>query len=170
MNALNDALPLLGTRSGRAARVAVEVLMDTGRRPDEICQLPLDCMDRDGDGKYVLVYTDYKENRLHRRLPIPDSTAALIRGQQAAVRAAFPDTDPRDLILIPVAMTNPDGSKSLRATGLTNLHRGWVDQLPEFRLTDGGASRTRQSSPTPTGTPTPSGMPMPELRSRCCAS
>jgi hypothetical protein len=40
MNALNDALPLLETRSGRAARVAVEVLMDTGRRPDEICQLP----------------------------------------------------------------------------------------------------------------------------------
>jgi hypothetical protein len=61
MNALNDALPLLETRSGRPTRVVVEVLMDTGRRPDEICQLPLDCLERDGDGKYVLIYTDYKE-------------------------------------------------------------------------------------------------------------
>jgi hypothetical protein len=138
MNALNDALPLLETKSGRASRVTVEILMDTGRRPDEVCQLPLDCLERDGDGKYVLVYTDYKENRLHRRLPIPDSTAALIRGQQAAVREAFPDTDPRDLVLIPAASANPQGTKSLRATGLTNLHRVWVDQLPEFRLTDGG--------------------------------
>jgi site-specific recombinase XerD len=138
MNALNDALPSLETKSGRASRVTVEILMDTGSRPDEVCQLPLDCLERDGDGKYVLVYTDYKENRLHRRLPIPDSTAALIRGQQAAVREAFPDTDPRDLVLIPAASANPQGTKSLRATGLTNLHRIWVDQLPEFRLTDGG--------------------------------
>ncbi|MEV6415662.1 site-specific integrase [Kribbella sp. NPDC051718] len=138
MNVLNDALPLLETRSGRSSRVAVEVLMDTGRRPDQVCQLPLDCLDRDGDGKYVLIYTDYKENRLQRRLPIPDSTAALIRGQQAAVREAFPAADPRHLVLIPAASANPQGTKSLRATGLTNLHRGWVDQLPEFRLTDGG--------------------------------
>jgi hypothetical protein len=76
MNALNDALPSLETRTGRASRAAVEILMDTGRRPDEICQRPLDCLERDGDGKYVPVYTGYKENRLHRLLPIPDSTAA----------------------------------------------------------------------------------------------
>lgn len=138
MNALNDALPLLETRSGRTVRVTVEVLMDTGRRPDEVCQLPLDCLERDGDGKYVLVYTDYKENRLHRRLPIPDSTAALIRVQQAAVRAAFPDTDPRELVLLPASSTNPHGTKSLRSPGLTMLHRVWVDQLPPFVLTDGG--------------------------------
>ncbi len=138
MNALNDALPLLVARSGRTTRLAVEVLMDTGRRPDEICQLPLDCLERDGDGKYVLVYTDYKENRLHRRLPIPDSTAHLVLDQQAAVRAAFPDTDPAELALLPAASSNPHGTKSLRATGLTNMHRGWVDQLPPFVLLDGG--------------------------------
>lgn len=138
MNALNDALPLLEAKSGRATRVAVEILMDTGRRPDEICQLPLDCLERDGDGKYVLVYTDYKENRLHRRLPIPDSTAHLVLDQQAAVRAAFPETDPGDLVLIPAASSNPHGAKSLRATGLTNMHRGWVDQVPPFVLPDGG--------------------------------
>ena len=99
---------------------------------------PLDCLDRDGDGKYVLTYTDYKENRLHRRLPIPDSTAALIRGQQAAVRAAFPHTDPETLMLLPATSTNPEGTKPLRATSLTNLHRGWVDQLPKFTLSDDG--------------------------------
>jgi hypothetical protein len=93
MNVLNDALPQLEARSGRDARVAVEILMDTGRRPDQICQLPLDGLERDGDGKYVLIYTDYKENRLHRRLPIPDSTANLVLDQQAAVRAAFPEDE-----------------------------------------------------------------------------
>jgi len=138
MNALNEALPLLEARSGRAARLAVEVLMDTGRRPDEVCQLPLDCLDRDADGKYVLIYTDYKENRLQRRLPIPDSTAALIRGQQAAVRSAFPETASAGLVLLPAVTANPDGAKSLRARVLTNLHRDWVDQLPEFTLSDGG--------------------------------
>jgi integrase len=138
MNALNEALPLLEARSGRATRVAVEILMDTGRRPDEICQLTLDCLERDGAGKYVLIYTDYKENRLHRRLPIPDSIAHLVLDQQAAVRTAFPDTAPADLVLIPAATANPHGTKSLRATGLTNMHRGWVDQLPPFVLTDGG--------------------------------
>ncbi|WP_020578931.1 hypothetical protein [Actinopolymorpha alba] len=51
MNALNDALSILEEISGRAARVAVELLMDTGRRPDEVCQLPLDCLDKDADGK-----------------------------------------------------------------------------------------------------------------------
>lgn len=138
MNALNDALPLLEELSGRAACVAVELLMDTGRRPDEVCQLPLDCLDTDADGKYVLIYTDYKENRLHRRLPIADSTGHVIRDQQAAVRAMFPHTDPGELVLLPKVTANPNGTKSLRARVLCNIHRTWVDQLPDFMLSDGG--------------------------------
>jgi integrase len=138
MNALNDALPILEDISGRAARVAVELLMDTGRRPDEVCQLPLDCLYKDADGKYVLIYTDYKENRLQRRLPIPDSTAKLIREQQATVRAAFPHTKPTQLVLLPAVSANPEGTKPLRSRVLTNIHRTWVDRLPQFVLSDGG--------------------------------
>ena len=38
--------------------------MDTGRRPAEICQLGWDCLDQDPDGKYALIYTDFKDNRV----------------------------------------------------------------------------------------------------------
>jgi len=138
MKALNTCLPLLEDVSGRAARVAVELLMDTGRRPDEVCQLPLDCLEKDADSKYVLIYDDHKENRLQRRLPIPDSTAKLIRDQQAKVPAAFPHTNPADLVLLPAVSANPDGTRPLRARVLTNIHRRWVDRLPEFVLSDGG--------------------------------
>ncbi|WP_166665815.1 tyrosine-type recombinase/integrase [Kribbella caucasensis] len=138
MKALSEALPVLEGLSGRAARVAVEVLMDTGRRPDEVCQLPWDCLDRDSDGKYVLIYTDYKENRLKRRVPIADATAALIRGQQALVQAMFTHTSTAELVLFPAATTNPNGTSSLRAVVLTGLHREWVNRLDEFTLSDGG--------------------------------
>ena len=37
--------------SGRDARVALRLLIDTGRRPAEICNLPRDCLDQDQDGK-----------------------------------------------------------------------------------------------------------------------
>jgi hypothetical protein len=49
-------LPLLEHGpSGREIRVAVELLMDTGRRPEEILRLRLDCLARDPDGAAVLV-------------------------------------------------------------------------------------------------------------------
>ena len=36
--------------SSRETRVAVELLIDTGRRPAEICTLDWDCLARDADG------------------------------------------------------------------------------------------------------------------------
>ncbi|GAA2657410.1 tyrosine-type recombinase/integrase [Nonomuraea recticatena] len=138
MTALDAALPLLEAASGRTVRVAVELLMDTGRRPDEVCRLPWNCLDRDGDGKYVLVYDDFKEDRLGRRLPISDACAQLVRAQQAAVRAAFPSTDEQKLALFPAVTRNPDGTRSLRGAVLTGIHRAWVDALPPFVLADGG--------------------------------
>jgi integrase len=42
--------------SSRRMRVAVELLIDTGRRPEEICAIGFDCLDRDSDGTPVLVY------------------------------------------------------------------------------------------------------------------
>ena len=49
--------------SGREIRVAVELLMDTGRRPTEILRLPLDCLTRDPDGAAVLIYDNHKRDR-----------------------------------------------------------------------------------------------------------
>jgi hypothetical protein len=63
-------------------RVATELLMDTGRRPQEICALPLDCLARDSDGSPVLVCENHKQNRLSRRLPVAEATAQVIIAQQ----------------------------------------------------------------------------------------
>jgi hypothetical protein len=74
MRHLCQHLPLLDEVSIEL-RVAVELLVDTGRRPNEICQLSWDCLDRDADGKPVLVYDNHKNHRPGRRQPIPEATA-----------------------------------------------------------------------------------------------
>lgn len=68
-------------------RTGIELAIDTGRRPQEICDLSYGCLDRDEDGLPVLVYDDHKNNRLGRRLPISENTARLIAAQQQRVRA-----------------------------------------------------------------------------------
>lgn len=135
--ALRAALPDLESVCGTAVMTAVELLMDTGRRPDEICRLPLDCLVEDSDGKSVLVYTDHKLNRADRRLPIPDVTADRIRAQQRRVRTRYPNTPPQDLPLLPARIQNTLGRKSIRATTLTNFHREWIQRQPAFVLRDG---------------------------------
>jgi integrase len=67
--------------SGAHVRAAVEMLMDTGRRPTEICELGWDCLEQDTDGKYALIYTDFKANKARRRMPITGKTAQMITGQ-----------------------------------------------------------------------------------------
>ena len=63
-------------------RVATQIGIDTGRRPEDILALPCTCLDRDKDGAAVLVYDNAKANRLGRRLPISEATAKVITGQQ----------------------------------------------------------------------------------------
>ena len=45
-------------------RTAIEILIDTGRRPEDIVALPLDCLARDAGGAAVLVYDNHKAHRL----------------------------------------------------------------------------------------------------------
>jgi len=132
-----DALPTLEKRSGREMRIAVAVLIHTGRRTDEICALPWDCLDRDPDAKAILVYTDFKNNRLDRRLPISQETAELIGEQQQHVRARFPNTPIADLVLLPRPRRNPNGLAPLNDRVLSGAHRRWVASLPPLLLTDG---------------------------------
>jgi len=69
-------------------RAAIELAIDTGRRPEEICDLPFDCLAREPDDSPVLVFDNHKAGRLGRRLPISASTAEVITSQQARVRSA----------------------------------------------------------------------------------
>ena len=138
MRQLCEQLPALERGpSGREIRLATELLMDTGRRPEEVLRLRWDCLGRDPDGAAVLVYDNHKRYRRDRRLPISQATADLIVAQQAHVRERFPDTPLAELVLLPTPHANPDGRRPISG-GLLNLrHRTWIDQLPVLRLDDG---------------------------------
>lgn len=118
-------------------RVAVALGIDTGRRPDEILTLPLDCLSRDGDGAPVLIYHNAKADRLARRLPIGKTTADVITSQQARARQRFPDTPPAELKLLPSKRRNPHGRRAITIANLDERHREWVDALPPLRTSDG---------------------------------
>ena len=114
-------------------RTATQLGIDTGRRPEDILNLPLDCLARDKDGGPVLVYDNAKADRLARRLPISQATAAVITAQQARVRARFPDTPAGELKLLPSPLRNPDGKRAISIGMLEDRHRGWADRLAPLR-------------------------------------
>ncbi len=119
-------------------RAATQLIIDTGRRPEDILGLRLDCLAHDKDGAPVLVYDNIKADRLGRRLPIPEATAAVITAQQDRVRASFPHTPPAALALLPTTRRNPDGRVPISIDTLDNRHRAWADALGPLRTRDGG--------------------------------
>ncbi|MGH3304104.1 MAG: tyrosine-type recombinase/integrase, partial [Streptosporangiaceae bacterium] len=139
MRQLCDGLPEVAQITSCAeVPVAIELLMDTGRRPEEACDLPWDCLERDKNGKYVLVYDNLKCQRRRRELPITDITARLITGQQQRVRDRYPHTPAGELKLLPAPKMNPRGTKPLRTATLNENHRTWVDALPALMIRHGG--------------------------------
>ncbi|GFG62525.1 hypothetical protein MKUB_00150 [Mycobacterium kubicae] len=118
-------------------RTAVELAIDTGRRPEEICELDFDCLTRDDDGQPVLIYDNHKANRLARRLPISEQTAAVILAQQQQVRNRYPNTPIGELKLLPTDRRNPGGRRAITGFSLAFAHRTWVDRLPVLRNADG---------------------------------
>jgi integrase len=118
-------------------RTGIELAIDTGRRPEEVCALRFDCLARDADGLPVLVYDNHKANRPRRRLPIGESTARLIVAQQQLVRARFPHTPVGDLALLPTDRRNPNGRKPITAFSLAFHHRAWVKQMPILHTAEG---------------------------------
>jgi site-specific recombinase XerD len=137
LNQLIGALPVLEQSAGPALRAAVELLMDTGRRPTEVCKLGWDCLDQDSDGKYALIYTDFKANKAGRRLPVTDQTARVVIGQQERVRARYPDTPASELALFPRSTRNREGKRPVVDSVVASHHRAWADSLPALRLEDG---------------------------------
>jgi integrase len=137
-------LPVLQSLFHAQTRVAVELLVDTGRRPGEICGLGVDCLDRDGDGKPVLVYDNEKTARKAQRLPIAEATAALIAAQQQRVRARYPHTPTDQLKLLPARHHNPHGRRGIGVGHLARCHAQWVATLPVLTTADGaGFNKTR---------------------------
>jgi integrase len=118
-------------------RAAIELVIDTGRRPEEICDLAFDCLTRDGDGSAVLVFDNHKANRLARQLPISEHTTSLITDAQQRVRRRYPDTPVADLKLLPTDRRNPDGRSAITAFSLGFHQRVWVNQMPTLTTSDG---------------------------------
>jgi integrase len=128
----------LGTLASPHIRTAIEILIDTGRRPDDVVELPLDCLASDPGGAAVLVYDNHKAHRLGRRLPISSATAELIRAQQQRVRDQFPGTPASELKLLPTSWANRDGRRPLTVSALSTAHRDWLTSLGPLLLDGGG--------------------------------
>lgn len=132
MRTLCANLDTLEARSGTDIRVVIELMIDTGRRLEEICQLPLDCLDYDEQGQPVLVYDNFKANRNGRRLPINLATASVIQHQQAHIRARFPHEPAGQLKLLPRLTKNPHGTVAFHTNTCQGIHRDWVASLPDI--------------------------------------
>jgi integrase len=134
---LTAQLTALEDISSPELRLAVELLMDTGRRPEEICSLPLDCLTHDSTNAPVLIYQNVKAHRPGRRLPITTTTAQLIRNQQTRVKTRYPATQTPQLALLPTGRVNPHGTRPISAVTLSSRHRDWVNSLPPLLAADG---------------------------------
>jgi integrase len=106
--------PALERRHGVNIRTIVELVIDTGRRPDEICTLAWDCLTRDSDGSPVLIYDNHKAGRMGRRLPVTEATATLITGQKQRTRDRYPATPLAELRLFPALQRNPGRPQASR--------------------------------------------------------
>ena len=127
---LCDAVSVLRASVSPTMATAVELLIDTGRRPSEIVHLRWDCVARDHDDNHVLIYHDFKNNRPGRRLPITQVTAELIATQQRATRQRFPHLDPAELLLLPSDQPHTRGDQPLGRHHIGRALRKWFDALP----------------------------------------
>jgi len=104
-----------------ASRLLAEILMRTGLRVTDGCQLPLDCLRQDPQGAPYLHYRNHKMRR-DALVPIDDALAESVREQQAATRERFAEP----VHLLPRQNRNPHGALALaRATFVGQLQR-WL--------------------------------------------
>lgn len=140
-----DALGLLERMHGERVRIAIELLADTGRRPNEICILTWDCLDDDaqpdehGEERKlaVLVHDMPKVARTGCRLPIDEQTAQLVATQKRRIRERYPDTPPGERRLFPRLQRNPRGTRPMDPGNLARIMRRWVGALPALLDRDG---------------------------------
>lgn len=139
------ALALLEQMHGLTTRRAIELLADTGRRPNEICILGIDCLDYDSERDEagaeqklgVLVHDMPKVARQGCRLPIDQATVELILAQKRIVRSRYPDTPTKELRLFPRFYRNPHGTIPISPEHVSRITRLWVNALPALVDLDG---------------------------------
>jgi integrase len=139
VQAIAANLHVLEERCGTSERRITEILIDTGRRPDEVCTLPWDCLAQDTSGQPVLVFNDLKNNRPGRRLPIAQETAAVLAAQKKDIVRRFPGTPVDQLALFPRDAGNREGTKPLRADAYGNGHRIFIGTIAHLLIDHDGS-------------------------------
>jgi integrase len=104
---------------------AYVILRDTGRRPNEVTGLDVDCLEFD-QGEYQLVWHNTKGRRRRRRLPILQQTADSIKDWQE-IRAGLELPSNSANRLLP-AITNR--YRHLDSGNLSRIIRAWADSIP----------------------------------------
>ncbi|MGF1431114.1 tyrosine-type recombinase/integrase [Kitasatospora sp. LaBMicrA B282] len=120
----------LGTDAIRAMAKTVYILLrDTGRRPQEVAKLALNCLESNSDG-YYLLWDNFKGRRKRRRLPLTRETAEAIKSWQR-LRATLPTPSKSAEFLFPAK--GPTGvNKSMNANDLSVIVRRFADSIPEL--------------------------------------
>lgn len=127
-----EQLPLVEELASAKARVGMELLIVTGRRPIEICHLRADCLRYDvterEDGEQVrhpqLHYYASKIRRWHS-IYIDDATADLVLGLIADARRAFPGVADSELCLFPRRDSSRYGSEPVGSGWLSRIFAIW---------------------------------------------
>lgn len=123
-------------------QTAYIVLRDTGRRPQEVARLVLDCSEKDGDD-YQLIWDNRKSKRLRRRLPINQETVDAINTWKA--RRARLDLPPNSAGYLFPAITNNTAHHQMASSSISRAMRAWVRSL----------ERIDSETLGPVGTPAP---------------
>ncbi len=132
---IDDLLPDL--------RRFVVILQHTGRRPGEICALPLNCLIRDSEGDYFLRYYEFKMKK-EETIPISHEIASVIKEQQEWITIQHKSNEIKYLFtnkkygpIQPYIVSN-----ALNQLGIKHSIKGldnnlWHFQLHQFRHTVG---------------------------------
>jgi integrase len=123
------------------ACMMLQILADTGRRPDELAKLIATCLDRtefideqtgELQNGWVLVHDMPKVAIKDFRLFIARSTAELIIAQRERVAARYPKTPLSRLRLFPRRQLNPEGIEPTSTSQFDWVIRRWMSALPEL--------------------------------------
>ena len=138
----DDYLALLRSRAGEDICALLQLLADTGRRPNsELAPLKATCLTDTEfidpetgrlERSWVLIHDMPKIRVMNYRLFIAESTAQLIIAQRERVQARYPDTPLARLALFPRITRNPHGLIPVGLWSLDNAVRSWVDSLPSL--------------------------------------
>lgn len=111
-------------------RVYYQVLRDTGRRPSEIARLPNDPIEYTG-GHPSLIYDNTKARRHKRRLPVDQSTAAIIEQWHARLTTLHIPPGCAGYRFPAPGARNRARRGHLNANQFRKAANAWIDMIPQ---------------------------------------